>query len=177
MEKVDIFVWVDGEDGAGASLAVRALKAKLKVPVGQWFLLGTKSERLERLAYDLGLKSLVRPPHLSGLGALAAANGDSPLVLFWEGAAVLTADWNPWQAGHVRIWEACPAALVLRSDLPGPEVSGWFDLQVMTSAPRTALPGNQVKALGPEDFDKAVHSPSWPFGPSVVILEKPVSRR
>jgi hypothetical protein len=177
MEKIDVFVWVDGEDGAGASLAVRSLKARLKAPVGQWFLLGTKSERLDRLSYDLGLRSLVRPAQLSGLGAVAADHGEAPLVLFWEGAAVLTADWVPWQSGHVRIWEACPAALVLRSDLPGPPVSGWFDLQAMTSAPRTALPLSQVKVLGPEEFDKAVHNPSWPFGPSVVILEKPVPRR
>lgn len=177
MEKVDVFVWVDGEDGAGASLAVRALKAKMKADTGQWFLLGSKSERLERLAYDLGMKSLVRPPTLADLGSLAASHGEAPLVLFWEAAAVLTADWTPWQGGHVRIWEACPAALVLRSDLPGPRVPGWFDLQTMTGAPRTALPMAQVKVLGPEEFDKAVHSSSWPFGPAVVILEKPVSRR
>ncbi len=177
MDKIDVFVWVDGEDGAGAAMASRSLKAKMKAEVGDWYMLGPKSERSERLAYDLGMKPLVRPEKLADLGALAAGHGSSPLVLFWSGAAVLTGEWVPIQNGHVRLWEACPAALIPRSDLPGSGGNGWFDLQSSSSLPRTVLPLNQVKVVGPGDFEKAVHSQGWPFGHGVVILEKPTPRR
>lgn len=176
MDKVDVFVWVDGDDGAGAAMAARSLKAKMKAEVGDWFMLGPKSERSERLAYDLGMKPLTRPEKLSDLGALAAAHGSSPMVLLWSGAAVLTAEWVPVQNGHVRLWDACPAALLPRADL-AKEAHGWFDYQGASSIPKTVLPLNQVKVVGPGDFEKAVHNPGWPFGHALVILEKPATRR
>lgn len=176
MDKIDVFVWVDGEDGAGAAMATRALRHKMKAEVGEWYMLGPKSDRSERLAYDLGMKPLVRPEKLSDLGVLAAGHGSSPLVLLWSGAAVLTTDWAPIQNGHVRLWDACPAALLTRDDL-GKEANGWFDFQGISSLPKTVLPLNQVKVVGPGDFEKAVHSQGWPFGHSLVILEKSTARR
>ena len=177
MEKLDVFVWMDGEDGAGASVAVRALKAKMKISVDQWFLLGAKSERMERVAYDLGMHPLIRPAGLGGLGALASVHGTSPAVLFWSAEAVLVADWMPWQGSQMRLWESCPAALLKRADLPGAAVETWAELQKQTSWPRTSLPAAQVKVLPLKEFEKAAHGVAWPFGPSVAILEKQPSRR
>jgi len=178
MDKVDVFVWVDGEDGAGAAMATRSLRAKMKADIGEWYMLGPKSERSERLAYDLGMKPLVRPEKLSDLGTLAAAHGSSPVVVLWSGAAVLTGDWVPIQAGHVRIWEACPAAVLLRTDLSRGGGASWFDFQGLSSLPKTALPLNQVKVVGPGDFEKTVHAQGGLFGShGVVILEKSPERR
>jgi len=177
MEKTDVFVWMDGDDGAGASVAARALKLKWKAPVGQWYLLGTKNDRLEGLAHTLGMKPLGRPASLAALGALAKNNGDSPSVLFWSAEAVLTADWNPWQGDQLKIWDSAPAAVLRRSDLPGAEVTGWAELQKQSSWPTTVLPATQVKTLASKEFEKAAKGSSWPFGPSVVILEKSTARR
>jgi hypothetical protein len=177
MDKFDVFVWVDGEDGVTAAMATRALRQKFKAEVGDWYMLGPKSERSERLAYDLGMKPLLRPEKVAELGALAALHGASPFVLLWSGAAVLTADWIPVQAGHVRIWEPVPAAVLPRGDLPGSGAGGWPELQSLTSLPRTLLPANQVKTVGAGDFEKAVHAQGWPFGHSVVILEPSTNRR
>ena len=177
MEKVDVFVWMDGDDGAGASMAVRALKAKMKQPVDQWFLLGTKSERIERVAYDLGMHPLIRPAGLSALGAVAAAHGESSSVLFWSAEAVLIADWAPWQGGQLRLWESCPAALLKRSDLPGGPVQTWADLQKQTSWPCTPPAATQVRVIPLKEFEKATGGTVWLFGPSVVILEKQLTRR
>lgn len=177
MEKTDVFVWVDGDDGAGASVAVKALKEKLKASVGEWYLLGARSDRLQSMAYMLGLKSLVRPSTLGELGALAAANGDSPSVLFWSAEAVLVSDWAPWQGNQLRIWASCPAALLKRGDLPGGPAESWNDLQKQSSWPCAPLPPSQVKVLALKEFEKAAHGLAWPFGPSVVILEKPLARR
>ncbi len=175
--KVDVFVAVDGDDGAGASLAVRALKAKLKLPVGQWFLLAPKSERSERLAYDLGMRFLVRPADLAGLGLVAATNGDGTEVLLWSAEAVLVSDWNPVQNNQLRIWEACPAALLRRTDLGFGGASSWKEWQGKSTFPRNPLPDSQVKVLPLEEFEKAAHGSSWPFGPAVVMLEKSSPRR
>lgn len=177
MDKLDVFVWVDGEDGAGASLAVRGLRAKMKSPVSEWFLLGAKSERLDRLAYDLGMKALIRPADLAGLGALAQTHGEEPLVLFWSAEAVLVADWTPWQGDQAKLWETCPVALLRRDDLPGVGVKNWAELQGQSTLPKSVLPGNQVKTVDIREFEKASHGSSWPFGPSVVILEKSTTRR
>jgi len=177
LEKTDVFVWMEGEDGAGASLAARALKAKWKPPVGQWYLLGTKTDRLEGLAHTLGMKPLTKPATLSALGALAQNNGDSPSVLFWSAEAVLVADWNPWQGDQVKIWDACPAALLRRTDLPGAQGATWAELQKQSSWPLALQPAAQVKVLAAGEFEKATRGSSWPFGPSVVILEKPAPRR
>lgn len=177
MDKADVFVWVDRDDGAGAALAARSLKQRMKAETGEWFLVGPRTERFERLGYDLGMKLLARPDQLSGLGALAAAHGTSPLVILWSGAAVLTADWVPVQGSHGRLWEACPAAVMTRPDLAGPGAGGWFDYQALSSLDKTVLPLGQVKVVGPGEFDKAVHGAGWPFGPAVVILEKPAPRR
>ena len=195
MENVDVFVWIDGEDGAGASLAVRALKSKMNCEVGQWFLLGSKTERLERLGYDLGMHTLVRPGDLTSLGALAASNGSSSVVLFWSAKAVLVSDWTPWQNDQVKLWENCPAAFWRRSDLPGGApanifdvvsvaksawpavVPSWEALQSQSPLTHGALPSGQVKVVPAEEFEKASHGNSWPFGPSVVIMEKPAPRR
>ena len=179
MDKIDVFVWVDGEDGAGAAMATRALRNKMKAEVGAWYMLGPKSERSERLAYDLGMKPLVRPERLADLPALAAANGASPLVLFWSGAAVLISEWQPVQSGTVRLWEGCPAAVFARDGLTAAvnDAPGWPEFQAASALARSPLPPNQVKVVGPGDFEKAVHSQGWPFGPSLVILEKPVPRR
>jgi hypothetical protein len=177
MEKTDVLVWADGEDGAGASVAVNALKARLKASVGEWYLLGVKTDRWESLAHMTGMKLLIRPPSLGGLGALALLNGDSPSVLFWSAEAVLVSDWNPWQGNHVRLWESCPAALLRRSDLPGGPAATWSDLQKQTSWPSLPLPPAQVKVVAAKEFEKSTQGSSWPFGPSVMILEKPTLRR
>jgi len=177
MDKTDVFVWMDGDDGAGASTAVRALKAKWKAPVGKWYLVGPKGDRLETLAHTLGVSWLSRPATLGGLGALAQGQGDSPSVLFWSAEAVLTADWNPWQGDQIKIWEACPAAISRRTDLPGAEASTWAEWQKHSSWSSSALPATQVKTLGAKEFDKATKGSAWPFGPSVVILEKSAPRR
>jgi hypothetical protein len=98
--------------------------------------------------------------------------------LFWSGAAVLTGEWIPLQNGHARLWDACPGALFPRGDLERTASAvSWFELQGASPLPKTVLPVNQVKVVGPGDFEKAVHNQSWPFGHSLVILEKPVSRR
>jgi len=177
MEKTDVFVWMDGEDGSGAATSVRALKLKWKAPVGQWYLVGTKSDRLEGLAHTLGMHPLSRPANLGALGALAKSHGDSPSVLFWSAEAVLVADWNAWQGGQLKIWEACPAAVCRRTDLPGAAVSTWGELQKQSTWPSSPLPETQVKVLASKEFDKASKGSSWPFGPSVVILEKTAPRR
>ena len=177
MDKVDVFVWMDGEDGVVSAMAARSLRHKMKAEVGEWFVLAPRSDKSDHLAYDVGAKLVVRPEKLSSLGAIAATHGSSPLVLLWSGAAVLTSDWQPMQNGHLRLWESCPAALVLRTDLPAEGAESWPELQARTSLLRTALPPNQVKVVGPGDFDKAVHSQGWPFGHNVVILEKPIPRR
>jgi len=177
MDKLDVFVWVDGEDGAGASLSVRALKAKMKAPVGEWFLLAAKNEKLERLGYDLGMKALVRPADLAALGPLAASHGEAPLVLLWSAEAVLVADWTPWQNDRAKLWETCPSALLRREDLPGVGVKTWSDFQGQSTLENAPLPASQVKVLDLKEFEKVAHGSSWPFGPSVVILEKSTTRR
>jgi len=177
LEITDVFVWMDGEDGSGASVAVRALKAKWKPSVGQWYLVGTKTDRLEGLAHTLGMKPLTKPASLADLGALAQNHGDSPSVLFWSAEAVLVAEWNPWQGDQVKIWEACPAAVLRRSDLTGAKGWTWGELQKQSSWPLVPQPASQVKVLAAAEFEKATRGSSWPFGPSVVILEKPAPRR
>lgn len=89
---VDVVLWVEKEDGAGAAVAARALKAKMKAEVASWFLVAPKSERSERLAYDLGMKLVVRPAHLGELGAALVAHGSAETLVLWSGAAVLTGD-------------------------------------------------------------------------------------
>jgi len=175
--KVDVFVSVDGDDGAGASLAVRALKAKLKLLVGQWFLLAQKTERSERLAYDLGIRFLTRPADLAGMGPVAAANGDGTEVLLWSAEAVLVSDWNPIQNNQLRIWDSCPAALLRRTDLGFGGANTWRDWQAKSTFPRNSLSDSQVKVLPLAEFEKAAHGSSWPFGPAVVMLEKSAPRR
>jgi len=175
--KVDVFVAEEGDDGAGASLAVRALKARLKLPVGQLFLLAPKSERSERLAYDLGIRFLTRPPDLAGFSQVAESNGDGSEVLFWSAEAVLVSDWNPFQNNQLRMWETCPAALLRRTDLAFGGAATWREWQTKSTFPRNPLPDSQVKVLPLAEFEKAAHGSSWPFGPSVVMLEKTAPRR
>lgn len=177
MDKIDVFVLMDRDDGAGASLAVRALKAKVKASVDQWFLLGTRGDRLETLAHTVGAQWLSRPPTLGGLGALALEHGEAPVVLLWSAEAVLVADWNPWQGDQFKIWDACPMAALRRTDLPVASGSAWADLQRQSTLSVAPSPAAQVKILGVKEFEKATKGASWPFGPSVVILEKLSARR
>lgn len=177
MDKIDVFLWVEGDDGAGAAVAARSLRQKMKAETADWFLLGPKTERAERLAYDLGMRALTRPERLGDLGALVRTNGTAPLVLLWSGAAVLAAEWTPLQGGNLRLWDVCPGALLARSDVPASGVEGWPGFQAASKLSKTTLPANQVKVVGPGDFEKAIHGSSWPFGPTLVILEQPVPRR
>jgi len=176
MESIDVFVWLSDEEGTRLPLAVQALKSRLKVPVAQWFLCGPRSERLDRLAYDLGLKAVVWSPSHPSWTTSAVTNGTAPVVIFWSTDAVLVADWSPLQGKQAKIWKDCPAAVLKRTDLTGMAQS-WDGLTRLSTLERMELPENQIKVLPLNAFEKAARTSNWLLGPKVVILETSGTRR
>lgn len=180
MEKTDVVVMVDADGLGRASESVQSLRKYLKTEVGDWFLFCPKSDRGERLAYDLGFHLVHAPADPLVWGQTLVKTGTSPRLLLWSADSALLSDWHPWVSSKAKTWKKLTAALVLRQELNawgqpcavGSRTEVW-SARLALHDDTEWLADNQVSEADSEEFARQISEGfHLPFAPKAVVLKK-----